>query len=72
MLNVVDDPRECHDLLGLPEHAQMVEELKHLMMADMYGNDSDFIKDGELVGLPDKEFEVTPSYNLSAQRGWRL
>jgi len=72
LFNVVDDPRECNDLYGLPEHEEMVAELKQLMIADMYGNDADFIQNGELVGLPDKEYEFEPSYNLSAQRGWRL
>ena len=72
LFNVRQDPRECADLYGQPQHDEKVKEMKKLMISEMYGNDADFIKDGELVGLPDREYEFVPSNSLSAQRGWRL
>ena len=34
--------------------------------------DLDWVKDGQLVGLPDKEWRGKPNRSLSAQRGWRF
>jgi len=72
LFNIVSDPWECTDLYGQEQHSEMVSEMKQLMVSEMYGNDEEFIENGELTGMPDKEFEFVPSYNLSAQRGWRL
>ncbi|MBT3318449.1 MAG: sulfatase-like hydrolase/transferase [Clostridia bacterium] len=72
LFNVDDDPKECHDLLGIEKYNSIVDELKELLLANLYGSDEAFIRDGEIVGLPDKQYEFTPSYNLAGQRGWRL
>ena len=72
LFNVKQDQRECHDLYGQPQYEDMVLEMKKLMVDEMYGNDVEFIRDGELVGVPDREYEFVPSNSLSAQRGWRL
>ena len=72
LFNVKEDGRECHDLYGQPQYDDMVQEMKKLMVDEMYGNDEEFIKNGELVGIPDREYEFVPSNSLSAQRGWRL
>lgn len=66
------DPRELRNLADDPDHAPVLEELKALLVKELYGGDLEWLRDGELVGLPYREYKWVPDRNLSAQRGWRL
>ena len=72
LFNVKEDYRECHNLYGQSQYDELVNEMKSLMVSEMYGNDDEFIKDGELAGIPDREYEIKLTTSLAAQRGWRL
>ena len=41
-------------------------------MSELYGEDPGWLKDGELVGLPEEEYVPTPDRNLRNQRGLRF
>ena len=45
--------------------------LTDLLIQNLYGRDLDWVKDGRLVGEPDKLFVSSPNRDLAGQRGWR-
>ncbi|HIM57364.1 MAG TPA: arylsulfatase [Candidatus Latescibacteria bacterium] len=72
LFDVVEDPREMTDLAAVAEFAQVRRRLTALLVTELYGVDLEWVgEDGELVGLPDKDFEPAPNRGLSGQRGWR-
>jgi arylsulfatase A-like enzyme len=71
LFDIESDPRETHDLAGDPSMACELNELLDLMVANSYGNDGEWIKDGEVVGLPYKDFVPGDIRHLQGQRGLR-
>jgi hypothetical protein len=71
LFDLSTDPCEMTDLAAQPELAQVRERLTSLLVGELYGGDLEWVRDGELVGLPDKVFEPSPNRGLSGQRGWR-
>jgi arylsulfatase len=69
LFDLQNDPLEEHDLAESQAHAGLRDELKQVLVAELYGNDLDWVKAGRLEGLPD--YEVPPRVNrsLSNQRG---
>jgi arylsulfatase A-like enzyme len=65
------DPQEMRDLAGDPAHARLRSDLADLLAGHLYGSDRRWVRDGQLVGEPDKEFTPAPSRGLAGQRGWR-
>jgi arylsulfatase A-like enzyme len=66
------DPQEMHDLAGDPAHSGARADLTDLLAGSLYGSDlSKWVRDGQLVGEPDKVFTPAPSRGLAGQRGWR-
>ena len=63
------DPAEITDLSGRPEHEALLEELTQLLAGQLYGGDEEWVRDGKLVGLPNREFRPGPNRGLSSQRG---
>ena len=43
----------------------------HHQVDNCYGSDLRWVRDGELVGEPDKPFAPAPDRGLRGQRGWR-
>jgi len=72
LFDIENDPRETHDLSGDPSHAEEMASLEDLLKENIWGSDLDWVKDGELVGLPDRAFEPGPIQNLQNQRGIRF
>ena len=60
-----------HDLSASADHTDVRQELVCLLTEDLYGSDLDWVREGALVGSPDKEFQPSPNRGLSGQRGWR-
>jgi arylsulfatase A-like enzyme len=69
LFDVLDDPQELHDLSESPEHSQLRVRLTKLLKSELYGDDKAWLKDGELMGLPDRVYEAMPNRGLSGQRG---
>ena len=72
LFDIENDPRESHDLSGDPDYAAELASLKELLKENIWGSDLDWVKGGELVGLPDRTFEPGPIQNLLNQRGIRF
>jgi arylsulfatase A-like enzyme len=66
------DPREMSDLSNDTAHCEIKADLTKELIANLYGSDVEWIENGTLVGLPDKEYLPAPDYGLRAQRGWRI
>jgi arylsulfatase A-like enzyme len=66
------DPNERFDLADDPTYAAVREELSRKMIEHFYGSDSSWVRDGKLVGWPDKAYKPAPNRTLAAQRGWRF
>jgi arylsulfatase len=69
LFDVVDDPRELHDLGKSPEHAPVRERLVRLLRAELYDADLDWLSDGRLAGMPDQPYLPRPDRGLANQRG---
>ena len=63
------DPQEMHDLSEEESHASLRQQMTALLVDELYGNDQDWLQDGELVGLPDQEWQPVENRELSGQRG---
>ena len=65
------DPQELCDLSEDTGHQGTRARLAGLMVQNLYGSDLQWVRDGELVGEPDREYVQAPNRGLSGQRGWR-
>jgi hypothetical protein len=71
LFDLETDPQEMHDLAGKRALAGVRESLTGLLVDHLYGSDLRWVRDGQLVGEPDKEFTPAPNRGLAGQRGWR-
>ena len=71
LFDLEHDPAELDDLAGEPGHSDVQERLTAELVAHLYGSDLEWTRDGQLIGEPDRAFEIPPNRGLSAQRGWR-
>jgi arylsulfatase A-like enzyme len=69
LFDLETDPRELTNLSRAPEHADRLEKMKGLLIKQLYGGDLEWVKDGHLVGWPNKTFRLAPHRNLNSQRG---
>jgi arylsulfatase A-like enzyme len=72
LFDLQEDPDELHDLSGAPSLAAVRERLSGVLVANMYGGDLAWVKDGKLMGVPEPPFEPPADRGLNAQRGMRL
>ncbi len=63
------DPNELEDLAAKPEHVERVEQMKALLMAELYGSDQEWIVDSKLTGLPNRTYWPAPNRGLGLTRG---
>ena len=73
LFDVAGDPAEMNDLADSADYASVRQRLTQLLIAELYGSDLDleWLRDGELVGVPEPEHLEQPNRGLSGQRGWR-
>jgi len=69
LFDLEEDPHEMNDLSASSEHAAMLQDLSSRLVAEFYGSDSDWVKDGALAGLPDIPYDPKPNRALAGQRG---
>jgi len=72
LFDLQDDPDELCDLANDSAHARVCDELMQVLIAHLYGEDVQWVKDGKLMGLPAKEYAPAPERGLNNQRGWRF
>jgi len=72
LFDLQNDPDEMCDLANAPACAAVRQELTRQLIAHLYGDDVNWVKDGALVGLPDKAYVPGPDRGLNNQRGWRF
>ncbi len=63
------DQRELTDLAGSPTHQDTLVRLTKLLTDELYGGDEAWVRDGQLIGLPDRARRPGPNRGLSMQRG---
>lgn len=71
LFDLARDPNEMRDLSEEPAHAAARRDLERLLVSELYGSDLAWVRDGRLVGLPDRPYEPGPNRGLCGQRGWR-
>lgn len=69
LFDLLADPQETTDLAGDPHHAQTLEALTVRLIGELYGSDLAWIREGRLVGLPNREAGPRLNRDLSSQRG---
>jgi len=63
------DPQELNDLSETDSHAALRQRLTALLVDELYGNDEEWLQEGELVGLPETAWQPVKNRELSGQRG---
>ena len=65
------DPREMHDLSQDPQLVEVRERLTRLLVSNCYGSDLKWVENGQLTGVPEKDFRPSSDRGLWGQWGWR-
>jgi len=69
LFDLQEDPQELTDVVGDEAYAGTLRELQQALMAEFYGGDLDWLKDGRLVGCEDLDWSPSANRGLSGQRG---
>ncbi len=69
LFDLENDPDEMDDLAGNPDQQERLERMQQLLIADLYGSDLEWIRDGEFVGEPGGTYHPGPNRELSLTRG---
>ena len=72
LFDLETDPDELRDRSEDAAYADVRERLTAELVKRLYGDDLRYVKDGRLVGVPDKEYTPEANRRLSGQRGWRF
>lgn len=78
LFDIEEDPHETTDLSDDVRYADDLNRLKALLVQNLYGSDEEWIRNGELVGLPEKDLSLRDkrvlidSRDLLSQRGLRF
>lgn len=66
------DPRETRDLAGDSHYVEHLARLRQTLIGHLYGSDEQWLRNGDLVGLPDRPVTPNLSRSLRGQRGLRF
>ena len=69
LFDLADDPEELVDLAESTDHQGERKRLEALLVGELYGDDIEWAREDELVGLPDIAHEPRPNRGLSGQTG---
>ncbi len=72
LFDLDQDPPEQRNLAGRASLRKVQDRLARLLVDHLYGSDLEWVREGRLVGLPDREYVRKANRGLSGQRGWRL
>ena len=70
--DLVEDPFEMCDIAEDPDYKHIIDRLIEKLTQNLYAEDLEWVVNGELVGVPDKEYIFRPNRDLTAQRGLRF
>jgi len=71
LFDLENDPREIYDVSGSSGLSSIRDDLMHVVAENCFGTDLKWVKNGTLVGMPEKDFAPSANRGLSDQRGWR-
>lgn len=69
LFDLDEDPNEMTNLADSPAHADLLHRLTQKLIANLYGGDEAWAKEGKLVGTPEKPRTRGVNRGLSGQRG---
>ena len=69
LFDLQNDLDELTDLSASAEHADILSDLTELLISQLYGGDEAWAKNGQLIGVPDRDFIPGPNRGLTSQRG---
>ena len=69
LFDLKTDPDEFTDLSNSAEHVDILARLTEHLISQLYGGDEAWVQNGQLIGLPDRDFSPGPNRGLSSQRG---
>ena len=79
LFDLEEDPLEqrnlaitCGNTSGNPAHTDVQQRLTNVLIDHLYDSNPDWLKDGQLVGVPVGPYVRHPNRGLSGQRGLRL
>jgi arylsulfatase len=72
LFDLDEDPNELHNLAGSQDYQHIQADMVSLLMESIYGSDLEWMDKGQLIGLPDQDYEPSPNRGLTAQRGLRF
>ncbi len=71
LFDLVNDPKETTDLSKSSNHREIIETLKQKLIEQLYNDDLNWVKDGKLVGLPDKEYSFVNSFKNNETKNYK-
>ena len=72
LFDLEQDPLEQTNLAGQASLREVQDRLARLLVDHLYGSDLEWVREGRLVGLQDREYVPAANRGLSGQRGWRF
>jgi len=69
LFDLKNDPKELTNLYGRPETAETQRLLEKRLIDELYGDDRLWVKDGVLIGTPNKTYTPPSDLGLYNQRG---
>jgi len=63
------DPNEMVDLAARPDHANILGDLKEMLLRELYGSDEKWVTNGRFTGEPARRYNRGPNRGLSFTRG---
>lgn len=70
LFDVENDPQEKYNLAKKIELSEIRASLEQLLIKELYGEDLNWVKEGRLVGVPEKQYQRLNDYGLYNQRGY--
>lgn len=71
LFDMKEDPTECHNLANDPDHADTLKRLKARLIDNLYGEDLEWLDNGQLIGMPRTSGTYPRNHGLTGQRGLR-
>ena len=69
LFDMENDRKEEHDLAQDPAYADVLHRLQDLLIGNLHGGDSAWVRNGRLEGYPPAEGKKIPNFGLLNQRG---